>query len=247
LHTPRSGTASHGPARTVDRSVSIDGNESLSRSVALAYEIGKGEFWLGESKTELLSSHLRKLGAARMPDGQILYFRYYDPDVLAAIVPLVNAEQASYLFGPARVLGLVGGAADGAVVERPDGLPEPHSGPITFESWQIDILDDRQTEISHRKIAAMLRDCFKKEANTLSNSELYQFVKEADFEASSCGVTSESAHAKWAFLTMLLLDRPDRTRYLREKLISSQACSANDSVETNFEKVIKENFQPLAK
>lgn len=47
-----------------------------------------------------LRMHFRSLLSVWGPDGQPLYFRYYDPRVLRVYLPTCNAEELGTLFGP---------------------------------------------------------------------------------------------------------------------------------------------------
>jgi hypothetical protein len=49
---------------------------------------------------ERLQAHFRRLVMAQLPDGKMVYFRFYDPRVLRAYVPTCTAEEAARFFGP---------------------------------------------------------------------------------------------------------------------------------------------------
>ncbi len=67
---------------------------------------GWGQHWgiLAVSRADLreLRRHFRSLLMVYGPDTQPLYFRYYDPRVLRAYLPICEPGQASALFGPVR-------------------------------------------------------------------------------------------------------------------------------------------------
>ncbi|WP_376096861.1 DUF4123 domain-containing protein [Roseomonas sp. CCTCC AB2023176] len=44
--------------------------------------------------------HLKKLLRAQLPDGRVVYFRFYDPRVLRTFLPLADARQLGRVFGP---------------------------------------------------------------------------------------------------------------------------------------------------
>lgn len=144
--------------------------DAIERVLAPTYEFGRSVFWLGESSTDILFTHLRKLNAARMPDARIVYFRHYDPDVLANVIPLLDPEQAAHLFGSSKAIALYGGTASEQSTRKPDGLPPSEAGPITFQDWQIEVLDDRQRRLSRMKIANLIRAEFPSETRTMSAS-----------------------------------------------------------------------------
>lgn len=59
-----------------------------------------------------VGSHLRRLTVAEMPDGQMGYFRYYDPLVMRAFLPSCDGGQLDVLFG---------GVVDRYLVEDAEG------------------------------------------------------------------------------------------------------------------------------
>lgn len=46
-----------------------------------------------------LRKHLRTLSLAEMPDGEVVFFRYYDPLALRAVVPSMDEAQRRAFFG----------------------------------------------------------------------------------------------------------------------------------------------------
>lgn len=52
-----------------------------------------------------LLSHLRELAQVRLPDGRIVYFRFYDPRVWRTFVPTCDAPQLKHLFSLPVVYG----------------------------------------------------------------------------------------------------------------------------------------------
>jgi hypothetical protein len=67
---------------------------------------------------ERLQAHFRRLVMAQLPDGRMVYFRFYDPRVLRAYLPTCTPEEAATVFGP---------------VERFLVEPEDDDGMIVFE------------------------------------------------------------------------------------------------------------------
>ena len=63
-----------------------------------------GIFALAGPDTDLrdMRRHFREFTMVRGPDGELLYFRYYDPRVLRVYLPLCNEEEMRSIFGPAR-------------------------------------------------------------------------------------------------------------------------------------------------
>jgi hypothetical protein len=55
---------------------------------------------------ERLQAHFRRLVMAQMPDGKMVYFRFYDPRVMRAYLPTCTRKELEILFGPAGLLML---------------------------------------------------------------------------------------------------------------------------------------------
>lgn len=56
-------------------------------------------FILAERSVMEVRRHLRGLALAEMPDGKVVFFRYYDPRSLCQILPLATSEQERSFFG----------------------------------------------------------------------------------------------------------------------------------------------------
>lgn len=59
-----------------------------------------GVFAVTSGEIEKLRAHFRQFLTVRDPDGEKMYFRYYDPRVLKAFLPACNRDELSKLFGP---------------------------------------------------------------------------------------------------------------------------------------------------
>ena len=51
-----------------------------------------------------LRSHLRRLIRVRLSDGRVVLFRFYDPEVIEALLPSFDAAQLDALFGPIEAI-----------------------------------------------------------------------------------------------------------------------------------------------
>lgn len=81
--------------------VAVDASPTL---LQLALQQGWGQSWgIYLSSTEPLSSvrkHLRRFLMVDLPEGQSVYFRFYDPRVLRSFLPTLNKEERADFFGP---------------------------------------------------------------------------------------------------------------------------------------------------
>jgi hypothetical protein len=67
------------------------------------FDKGWGQSWCvyltSESQMLDLRSHFRRLTIVEMPDGQFVYFRFYDPRVLRSFLPTCDGDQSGQMFG----------------------------------------------------------------------------------------------------------------------------------------------------
>lgn len=59
-----------------------------------------GVFLNAQLPLERVQAHLRRFLMARMPGGQAVYFRFYDPRVLRVYLPTCTPEESAAFFGP---------------------------------------------------------------------------------------------------------------------------------------------------
>ncbi len=71
-----------------------------------------------------LRRHFRRLMMVRLPDGQAVYFRWYDPRVLRTYLPTCDRRERDQMFGPVDAFVMEAGADDALIrMERSaDGL-----------------------------------------------------------------------------------------------------------------------------
>jgi hypothetical protein len=68
--------------------------------------------------------HLRKCLLARVDDGRIVLFRYYDPRVLRVYLPTCTPDETSIFFGPIEAMAAEDERPQSFVVFRKEGAPE---------------------------------------------------------------------------------------------------------------------------
>lgn len=72
-----------------------------------------GIFCRAPSTLRELRKHFRQFLIVKGPDGENLYFRFYDPRVLAVFLPTCEDDQVAYLFG--SVTEYISGMADNSL------------------------------------------------------------------------------------------------------------------------------------
>jgi hypothetical protein len=68
-------------------------------------------------KLDRLQAHFRRLVMAQLPDGKMVYFRFYDPRVLRAYLPTCTPKELEAVFGPVERFILEGEDAAAVVFE----------------------------------------------------------------------------------------------------------------------------------
>ena len=105
-------------------------------------EQGWGESWgiflISTALFKELAPHFREFIMARDANGNIFYFRYYDPRVLRVYLPTCNSSELDMIFGPVDYYfveeedgkGIIDFSFDGsALVRRYIGLEKPDEEP----------------------------------------------------------------------------------------------------------------------
>ena len=74
--------------------------ETLERFVARAWGQSWGIFLRTKAEFHELRRHLRRLTSARLPNGRVAQFRFYDPRVLRVFLPTCTTDELAKVFGP---------------------------------------------------------------------------------------------------------------------------------------------------
>jgi len=87
--------------------VKVD-EELLDWIVATLWREPWGIFAAADSDLESMREHFRRFIVVRSPDGEPLYFRYYDPRVLKTFLESCTPSELEEFFGPIVVLVVAG-------------------------------------------------------------------------------------------------------------------------------------------
>ena len=84
---------------------------------------GWGKHWsifvVSAADFKTLRKHFRTFLMVNSPEGERLYFRYYDPRVLRVYLPTCNAEETNFVFGPIAAYLCEAEARDSLLVFQP--------------------------------------------------------------------------------------------------------------------------------
>jgi hypothetical protein len=140
--------------------VRLTENSKLLESL-IAHGWGKnwGIFAVSGADFQSVRKHFRAFLMVKGPNGQRLYFRYYDPRVLRVYLPTCNAAEAQFIFGPVAAYVCESEAPDTLLIFRP-GPEVPRQESITLagapgkQSAKPIILQTQDTESLRTALAS---------------------------------------------------------------------------------------------
>ena len=90
-----------------------------------------GVFAVSDAGLRALRRHFRTFTMVRDPEGKLLYFRYYDPRVLRAFLPMCNEKEMNTVFGPVGAFVMESRDPDVLLrFTRADGSPQCEEVPL---------------------------------------------------------------------------------------------------------------------
>jgi hypothetical protein len=223
----------------------VDPKAQVELTAGIVGDLPAAVFWIGSAElTEArLWHHLRTLNMVLIPRGygeedftppveqggethEAVMFRHADGNVLAEVLPVLNAAQFSRVFGPARALLFSAPdhpASDGSTLRRaslPDDAPLAAPGLLQLSIEQMEGIEAARLERSRRKVMIYLNEFCPGEAEELSDAELRDLIVQYEASGDAIGLKSERAHMKWAYLMSLsngeLAGRPETRNFFAE-------------------------------
>ena len=135
---------------------------------------------------------------------ELVVFRHADPNVLAMILPLLDAAQVSRLFG--RAVGIVLDAPDHGGLRtfvRPAQLPDTPKGWLWIRPEQYEGLRDARMAESRLRRLKYLRKHLPQPLAGKDDNELAKLVLQSEISGKQLGLSSEQAYARWAYLLLM--------------------------------------------
>ena len=195
-------------------------------------------FWSCEDGEMALHRHLRTLNLARIPAWaaageaaprnevkpdryETVTFRHWDPSVLGALLPALDATQFRRIIGPADEMALWTEDHGGLKRVVPDpAWPAAPAGLRPIETNQIQLLTPRRGIAAQRRIALYLRDVALEQTKGVSDDGLLHQVRYSEEVGQRLGLRTERANAQWAYLMVVskgaVANQPEITRFIRE-------------------------------
>jgi Domain of unknown function (DUF4123) len=197
--------------------LALDDERALDHAHALATAQPCAVFWSCAEGEMVLWRHLRTLNEALIPlegepdpqiDPQAQYqrvlFRHWDPNVLAALMPVLDAAQFARVLGPAAQIAANAPDYGGLRrIPRPDDLPLAPQGPLRISQDQMEGLTDAMVHSSRLKIARYLKRNVPSHFSGVDDAFCWGTTLASDKSADELGIETERGRARWAYLMML--------------------------------------------
>jgi Domain of unknown function (DUF4123) len=203
-----------------------DPQAQLALITGIAADLPAAVFWIGDAAmTEArLWRHLRTLNMVLIPKGygeedapppaesdeahEAVMFRHADGNVLAEVLPVLDAAQFSRVFGPARALMFLAPdhpASDGSTLRRallPDDVPQAPVGMLKLSMEQMEGIEGARYVRLQKRTAEYL---MRVGADKLEGRSDAALRRDADLWLQSgmaYGVKSECALWQWSYLQL---------------------------------------------
>lgn len=206
---------------------------------------GAGRGWIlplrTEAPFEALRSHCRLFPEARLPDGRIVLFRWYDSRVLNDLLPVLDIEERRPLFGPIATLWTEDPAGELVAQQAP-----PPGPAITLPIGLFPIRPVVMTALTNRaergmdqRIRAFLRKELPERTQTIDQPSLLAWIGNMRARAATHGVITERGLMKWMLLGIFLGQNFDEKPVFREVLKSPDISGIGDErIETIFRAIM---------
>lgn len=217
---------------------SLNTAAATERLLAIIGEKPAVVFWFCAAGEVALFLHLRTLYVAVVPllrddiayweevetrpatdyEDTRVFFRHYDPRVLAQVLPALDEGQFMRVLGPASLVVLPD--VDGGKPRRAPALDQSvvvPAGPLRLRPGQMDQIADNRAQRSQRRIAAFLKEQGSDIFPKMTDAE--HIVVTSERSAKALGIETEAGRARWAYAMMMsggkAAELPEVTRFIR--------------------------------
>ncbi|HQT89905.1 MAG TPA: DUF4123 domain-containing protein [Acidiphilium sp.] len=173
-----------------------------------------------EASFEALRSHCRRFPEARLPDGRIVLFRWYDSRVLNDLLAVLDLEERRPLFGPIAALWTEDPA--GELIEHHAPVPGPAItlpiGLFPIRPPVMAALTNRAERVMDQRIAGFLRKELPDRTQKIEQARLLAWIGRMRGRAATHGVITERGLMKWMLLGVFLGQEFDEIPAIRTLL-----------------------------
>ena len=192
--------------------MTLDSDRARAHAEALAVAQPCAVFWSCADGEMALWRHLRTLNEVLIPlegerDGEQtggherVMFRHWDPNVLAAVMPLLDAAQFARVFGPCAYI-LINAPDHGGLkrIPRPENLPPAPHGPLRLSPLQMEGLKAAAADQSRTRINRYLLDAAPNETAALGDARLKELILVSERTGKDLALESEQAYGRWSYV-----------------------------------------------
>ena len=204
-----------------------DPEHQLATLIQLTGEAPSAVVWIGDTTlTEAaLWRHLRTLNMVLIPKEydapdtlaaatgedthEAMMFRHGDGNVLAEVMPVLDAAQFSRVFGPARALMFMAPdhpASDGSLIRRavlPQGAPPAQAGLLRLSMEEMMGIEAARLERSRLRIMTYLLKVAPDHTKHISETEFADKTALLMKEGRALGVRTEANLGRWCYLQVI--------------------------------------------
>jgi hypothetical protein len=209
-----------------------DRKHRLDQILAIVGDRPAVVFWQSNADLESFFHHLRTINMVKMPKASafeqghsyeanpmprtepesveladathgIVLFRHADANVMAQVLPALDAPQFSRLLGSSTQISF---APDGELggrwmtAPRPADLPPPPSGLLKLDASTIKTIEQRRLDALRVRRANYLLETCKEETTGALPEALAEHIRVSEETGKELGLVTEGALCRWAFI-----------------------------------------------
>lgn len=219
---------------------------AVEDALAVLGPFPQATFWVWRHNEASLFRHLRHLNLVEIPledpqpDGpryETVLFRHWDPQVLAPILPILDADQAARVWGPAEALVLH--ARDHGELRiqpaPPYRAPDPSRRLIRFEPAQMARLAHNSRLRSIYAIATLVGELLEKHDRRFPFEFLLTHTEASIEFGKKIGLKSEAMLGLWCFLVI-----STKNHIIREKSVIDYIQNGEGSPDEMLEELVEQ-------
>lgn len=189
---------------------------------------GGGVFVIADADQDTLHKHFRRFLLVLDPEGEEMYFRFYDPRVLPKFLAACTEAERRDLFGPILAFGIIQEEIATLLVEKSGSFPTSASHrPARIGLFQIrpDHMRAFKAEGEQAfefRLAEHLREYQGALVNVLSDDKLLLLLRNGIARARNYKLSSEADLAAFVAVMFAIAPNFDRHPYIQDVLTDSR-------------------------
>jgi hypothetical protein len=160
-----------------------------------------GVFLFGRMSLQDLWTHLRHFMVASLPDASIQYFRFYDPRILGAYLPVCDNRELAAFFGGMRAFGATGQDPNTVAlfVREPDASqpPQPIANPWPIRPAQMEAFGKLATGDFVTRMVEHVCEVFPEETAAASKADIRASISQWITDARHWEIVEEPDVEQW--------------------------------------------------